>query len=123
VQEMDAYGFRINSLFLVLNSLFFKTLSLLIRVGNYSRSGCGMAVSCYEIGPGSPQIAKFPVKFPVSREFAWRLVRSALRRQPGSLATGDVALSKVRNARQWRAFADRLSVSGLQNRPLWERNR
>jgi hypothetical protein len=83
VQEMDAYGFRINSLFLVLNSLFFKTLSLLIRVGNYSRSGCGMAVSCYEIGPGSPQIAKFPVKFPVSREFAWRLVRSALRRQPG----------------------------------------
>ena len=33
-----------------------------------------------------PKIAIFPVKFPVSREFAWRPVRSALRRQPGSAA-------------------------------------
>jgi capsid protein len=37
--------------------------------------------------------------------------------------TGDVALSELRNARQWRAFANRLSVSGLRNWPLWERNR
>jgi hypothetical protein len=31
---------------------------------------------------GSPKIADFPVKFPVSREFAGRQVRSALRGQP-----------------------------------------
>jgi hypothetical protein len=30
-----------------------------------------------------PEIAEFPVKFPVSREFAWRQARSTLRRQPG----------------------------------------
>src|SRR5258707_7098578 len=36
--------------------------------------------------PQSPKIAIFPVKFPVSREFVWRPVRSALRRQPGSAA-------------------------------------
>src|ERR1700730_1619202 len=43
--------------------------------------------------------------------------------QPASPTTGDFALSKLRNARQWRAFANRLAVSGLQNRPLSERNR
>ena len=32
------------------------------------------------------KIASFPVKFPVSREFAWRQVRSALRRQPAAAA-------------------------------------
>jgi hypothetical protein len=72
----------LNSLFLVLNSLFLKIFSLLMRAGKRSRSGCSTAVSCYEIGPGSPKIAKFPVKFPVSREFAWRRVRSPLCRQP-----------------------------------------
>ena len=36
----------------------------------FAKSRCGAAVSCYEIGPGSPEIAKFPVKFPVSREIA-----------------------------------------------------
>jgi hypothetical protein len=30
-----------------------------------------------------PEIVIFPVKFPVCREFNWRLVRCALRRQPG----------------------------------------
>jgi hypothetical protein len=29
----------------------------------------------------------FPVKFPVCREFGWRQVRSALRRQPASHST------------------------------------
>ena len=51
-----------------------------------------------------PEIAEFPVKFPVSREFAWRPVRSALRRQPTSLALGDRAANTLRKARQWRAF-------------------
>jgi nitrogen-specific signal transduction histidine kinase len=59
-----------------------KEFSLLICVGNRGRSGCSVAVSCFEIGAGSPEIAKFPVKFPVSREFGWRRVRSALPPQP-----------------------------------------
>jgi hypothetical protein len=29
-----------------------------------------------------PEIVIFPVKFPVCREFSWRQVRYALRRQP-----------------------------------------
>jgi hypothetical protein len=113
----------LNSLIPAKNSLFFETFSLLICVGNCAKSDCGAAVSCYEIGLGSPKIAKFPVKFPVSREFAWRRARSALRRQPTSAAPGESTLSNLRNARQWRAFANRLSVSGLRNSPLRERNR
>ena len=74
----------LNSLIPAKNSLFFEIFSLLICVGNCAKSDCGAAVSCYEIGPGGPEIAKFPVKFPVNREFDSRRVRSALRRQPGS---------------------------------------
>jgi hypothetical protein len=80
---MDAYSEFLNSLIPAKNSLFFEIFSLLICVGNCAKSDCSAAVSCYEIGLGSLEIAKFPVKFPVSREFAWRRVRSALRRQPG----------------------------------------
>ena len=65
------------------NSLFFEIVSLLICVGNCARSHCGAAVSSHAIGARSLKIARFPVKFPVSREFAWRRERSALRRQPG----------------------------------------
>jgi hypothetical protein len=66
---MDAYDSgTLNSLIPAKNSLFFEIFSLLICVGNFTKSRCGAAVSCYEIGPGSPEIAKFPVKFPVSRE-------------------------------------------------------
>jgi hypothetical protein len=43
--------------------------------------------------------------------------------QPTSPAPGDLTLSNLRNARQWRAFANWLSVSGLRNWPLRERNR
>jgi hypothetical protein len=66
---------------------------LLICVGNCAKSDCGAAVSCYEIGLGSPEIAKFPVKFPDSREFAWRRVRSALGRQPGILVLREFSSS------------------------------
>jgi hypothetical protein len=59
----------LNSLIPAKNSLFFEIFSLLICVGNCAKSDCGAAVSCYEIGPGGPEIAKFPVKFPVNREF------------------------------------------------------
>jgi hypothetical protein len=62
---MDA---SLDSLIPAKNSLFFEIFSLLIWVGNCAKSDCGAAVSCYEIGPGSPEIAKFPVNFPVSRE-------------------------------------------------------
>ena len=73
-----------NSLIPAKSSLIIEIFSLLICVGNCAKSDCGAAVSCYEIGPGSREIAKFPVKFPVSREFAWRRVRSVLPRQPTS---------------------------------------
>src|SRR3984893_15499778 len=111
---MDAYSEFLNSLIPAKNSLFFEIFSLLICVGNCAKSDCGAAVSCYEIGLGAPKIAKFPVKFPVSREFAWRRVRSALRRQPGSLDVGETVPDTRRKARQWRAFANWPPVSGLR---------
>jgi hypothetical protein len=74
----------LNSLIPAKNSLFFEIFSLLICVGNCAKSDCSAAVSCCKIGLGSPDISKFPVKFPVSREFARRQVRSTLRRQPSS---------------------------------------
>ena len=52
------------------------------------------------------KMRKFPVKFPVSREFGWRQVRSALRSQPAIPVPGDFAPSNLGNARQWRAFAN-----------------
>jgi hypothetical protein len=75
--------FGVKSLIPFENSLFFEIFSLIICVGNCSRSDCSAAVSWYSIVPLSPRIAKFPVKFPDTREFAWRRARSALRRQPG----------------------------------------
>src|SRR5258708_26520711 len=83
----DAY---FNSLLRRKNSLFLGLFSLFIRVGKCSRSDCGTAVSGSEIVSRTPKIANFPVKFPVSREFAWRRVRSALHRQPGSAGIAEV---------------------------------
>jgi hypothetical protein len=82
-------GERSSSLLLSFNSLFFKLFSLLIRIGNCWKNGCSAGVFAYAIGAEVPEIAKYPVKFPDNREFSWRLVRSALRRQPGSPAVGD----------------------------------
>ena len=67
------------------NSLFVRIVSLVVCVGNCRRSACSTEVSCSETDPHRPKTAKFPVKFPVTRETAWRQVRSALRRQGGSL--------------------------------------
>jgi hypothetical protein len=75
---------RLNSLIPTRSSLFIEIFSLLICVGNCPGSGCSTAVSRYEIRSPSSKMRKFPVKFPVSREFARRRARSALRRQPGS---------------------------------------
>src|SRR5471030_2024449 len=88
-RKADRRGIRIaqslcrrNSLFPLENSLFLEIFSLLSRIGNCPKSHCVAANSCSEIVFRSHGIADFPVKFPVSREFAWRRVRSALRRQP-----------------------------------------
>src|SRR6266404_3732418 len=104
------------------NSLFFKIFSLIICVGNCSRSDCSAAVSWYSIVPLSPRIAKFPVKFPDTREFAWRRVRSALRRQPGSPALREAVPDSRRNARQQRAFLIQRTVSSLPISPAEGRN-
>jgi hypothetical protein len=71
-----------NSLLLDSSSLFFKRFSLLIRVGNCWKKGCSAGVFRYAIRSERAEIAKFPVEFPDNREFSWRQVRSALRRQP-----------------------------------------
>jgi hypothetical protein len=48
-----------------------------------------MVLFCGRIRLSGPRIVSFPVKFPVSREFVWRQVRSALRRQPTSYGVGE----------------------------------
>src|ERR1700694_4761145 len=89
---MDAYdSVALNSLIPANNYLLFEIFSLLICVGNCAKSRCGTAVSCYEIVSWGLEIAEFPVKFPVSREFAWRRVRSPLRRQPASPRVGETS--------------------------------
>jgi hypothetical protein len=68
------------------SSLFPEIFSLLICVGNFAKSRWGAGgISLSALGSQSLKIGKFPVKFPVSRELAWRRVRSALRRQPGNV--------------------------------------
>src|SRR4051795_12421935 len=74
-----------NSLLPHQNSLIFEMFSLLTRVGNSAKSPCSTGGLPRPNRFWGLKIAKFPVKFPVSREFAWRQVRSALRRQGGSL--------------------------------------
>src|SRR5258705_5089377 len=102
-----------NSLLSPSNSLFFGNISLLICVGNCSRSGCNAAVSCSKLLPKALEIAKFPVKFPDTRESGWRRVRSALRRQPASPAVREIAPNSHENGRQWRAFTILAAVSRL----------
>ena len=107
---MDAYGSdiarTINSLILKMSSLFPEIFSLLICVGKFTKSRCSAAVSLPSLGSQSLKIAKFPVKFPVSREFGWRQARSALRGQPSSPALNENVPDIQRKARQWRAFAN-----------------
>jgi hypothetical protein len=62
---MDVYR---NSLLSLFCSLLFKKLSLLFFLGNFIRSSCGTRASQWKIASKSPEIAKFPVNFPVSRE-------------------------------------------------------
>ena len=66
------------------------------------------------IVPRGRIIAKFPVKFPVSREYVWREVRLALCRQPARPADREAVLNSHGKARQWRAFLIRCLVSVLR---------
>jgi hypothetical protein len=96
VRRERGFAFRVqNSQIPKKSSLFLKRVSLLIGVGNFARSLCSTAVYCSRSPPGSPKIAKFPVKFPFRREFARRLVRSALRRQPEIVGAKQSASSKL----------------------------
>jgi hypothetical protein len=103
---MDAYVSSPRpSLLCLEKSLLLEIFSLSIFIGNCSRSDCSTASSCSEIGSQRPEPTKFPVKFPVSRVFSWRRVRSALRRQPTSPRVGEISVRDTRNARPRRAFA------------------
>jgi hypothetical protein len=53
------------SLFLPKISLLPKIISLLIFAGNLLRSGGGTGAFRFQIASKSPEIAKFPVNFPV----------------------------------------------------------
>src|SRR5712664_2058438 len=64
--ELARDPLTLNSLIPAKNYLFFEVFSLLICVGNCPKNDCSAAVSCCKIGLGSPEIAKFPVKFPVA---------------------------------------------------------
>ena len=74
------------------NSLFVRTVSLLIHLGNCPRSASSTEVSCSESSLHRPKSVEFPVKFPVCRESTRRQVRSVLRRQPGIAAFGETML-------------------------------
>jgi hypothetical protein len=111
-----------NSLFPLEKSLFIEIFSLLSRIGNCLKSHCIAADSCSEIVLRSHGIAHFPAKFPVSREFTWRRVRSALRHQPGSLALCETTTKSRKSARQRRAFLVWRSVSGLRISRVTGRN-
>ena len=65
-------------------SLFVVKISLLLILGNLRRNDDEPLGICSGSGLNLPEFAKFPVKFPVSREMDRRLVRSALCRQPTS---------------------------------------
>ena len=113
---------HVNSLLRLRKSLFARIFSLLTFLGNCLRSDCSTAGSCYESGSWRSETAKFPVKFPVSREFSRRRVRSALRRQPTSPALREAVPNSRRNARQQRAFLIQRAVSSLPSSPAGGRN-
>jgi len=81
----------------------FEIFSLLASLGNCSNNHCGAAVSCSEIGGLGRKATIFPVKFPVCRESEWRLVRTALGRQPASATFLD----------RYGGIAERPANSGL----------
>lgn len=115
VREMDAYhAGESNSLILSKNSQFFEILSQLIRVGNSSKSRCGTGVSWPTHLSQSSKNVKFPAKFPVSREFLWRRVRSALRRQPATRSTRESGLILGEGTVFYRVFVRLSRVSGFQ---------
>jgi hypothetical protein len=112
-KERSVHDSRKISLLRLGNSLFMRIFSLLIFIGNSRRSSCSTAGSCYEADAWTSEIAKFPVKFPVSREFIRRRVRSALRRQPALKLLS--SLCKQLDSRQ--IFGERLEMELLMLGP------
>ncbi len=75
------------------NSPIFKIFSPLIRMGNWQRKPCGTVVYCSTSISGCLKLEKLPV----SREFPWRRVRSALGRQPVSSVGGGATPQRFRS--------------------------
>jgi hypothetical protein len=89
-------------------------------------TGVYLLCSAYSCEILQPQISRKSAEFPRHFKGHFSIGNVQVRilpGQPGSPPPGDSTLSNVRNARQWRAFANWLSVSRLQNWPLRERNR
>jgi hypothetical protein len=86
------------------NFRFFELFSLLIHAGNSWRNGRSAGLFRGQISFERPEITKFPVKFPDSREFLWRLIRSAPRRRPGQSRSRRWYPSRERKVRCWRAW-------------------
>jgi hypothetical protein len=111
-------------------SLFSKIFSLISFAGNWVRNGCSTAVSCSETRSSGSEIGKIPDKFPVSRESAWRRVRSALRRQPATPAfrrppqekrkwAGNAGFSRVR----LRLQTPKSAIAGRQSAKVSDHTR
>jgi hypothetical protein len=78
--------------------------SLLVCVGNFAKSRCSAAISLSGFGVLRLKIAKFPVKFPVSKELARRRVRSALRRQPAFSLSNQALSEPARSSFRTRLY-------------------
>ena len=100
------------SVFWKYQSLFAVKISLLLILGNLRRNDDEPLGICSGNGLTLPKFAKFPVKFPVSRECGRRLVRSALARQPTSLVSRFLVEQCVRKPANTGHFARR-SVSEI----------
>ena len=72
-----------NSLFGIKIFLLPKIISLTIFSGKLHRNGCGTGAFCTVFASKTPEIAKFPVNFPVTRE---------IRMETGSHQTAHTAL-------------------------------
>ena len=74
---------------LMRSPLFRENNSLFCCVGNFRQKPCGGAINCRLYRSQSRDFAKFPVKFPVSRENGQSRGPSALLRQPPSPGSRD----------------------------------
>jgi len=86
------------------NSLILEIFSLLICLGNCSGKCCSAAVSCSGISCRSPEIAKFPVKFPDTKGILIE-TGAICTASPARQSRGRRCRSSMRRkARCWRDF-------------------